>query len=295
MASVHQQNVARYHAAMAAHVHHGGHDMYRFHRDWHQSNWNPNPPANPDRNWGMDLAFGTNFLQMHHEMVKAPANEPRQHMAHESLVQWYQRQSIDLPAAWTPGQPIPDELGYTPDPAVFPDEIRQGIQQIAQQQGISLEQALTRSSNGPTFQLPGYFTVEGVGPTEPGEPITGARKLADYKNANQLGCCLVFPHNQWHLAIGGAMGYSWTAIADPIFYFGVHWHIDRVYDDYKSIQAERSIRPLDHARLFELHALESEGITLPPEFTDEQKAWAEAQVEISKRLHRLQTHLNSGE
>lgn len=25
-------------------------------------------------------------------------------------------------------------------------------------------------------------------------------------NTNQLGCCLVYPHNDWHVAIGGAMG-----------------------------------------------------------------------------------------
>jgi hypothetical protein len=239
----------------------------------------------PDRNWGMNLVFGTDFLQMHHEMVKATSTEPRQHMMHESLVAWYQQLGHVMPTLWDPRDPIPAELAYEPDPTVFPNEIRQPIEQFAQQQGMTITQFLTRTNDAPSFELPQYFTVQGVGPDEPGEPITGARKLADFRNTNQLGCCIVFPHNAWHGAIGGAMSTTWTAIADPIFYFGVHWYIDRVFDDYKAIQAEREIRPLDRIRLSELHALESEAIRLPQEFTAEQQAWAESQVEISKRLH----------
>lgn len=283
MASVHQQNVARYHAAMSQHS--GGHDMYIFHRDWHQQNRDPRPPARPDRNWGMNLVIGTNFLQMHHEMVKATASEPRQHMMHASVVAWYQQENLGLPAPWNPLQPIPAELGYDPNPTVFPGEIRQRIEQFAQQQGMTLIQFLTRATDRPSYELPRYFAVQGVGPGEPGEPITGARKLADFRNTNQLGCCMLFPHNEWHGAIGGAMSTTWTSIADAIFYFGVHWHIDRVFDDYKAIQAERSIRPLDRDRLSELDALESERIELPREFTTELQAWAARQVEISKRLH----------
>jgi len=37
MASVHQENVAHYHAAMSQHAAHGGHVMYIFHREWHQN------------------------------------------------------------------------------------------------------------------------------------------------------------------------------------------------------------------------------------------------------------------
>ena len=44
--------------------------MYLFHRDWHARNSDPIPPAAPNRRWGADQVFGTNFLQMHHEVVK---------------------------------------------------------------------------------------------------------------------------------------------------------------------------------------------------------------------------------
>lgn len=124
MASVHQQNVAQYHAAVSQHGHHAGHDMYIFHRDWHQQNRDPRPPTHPDRNWGMNLVFGTDFLQMHHEMVKATSSEARQHMMHESLVDWYQQQGLSLPTLWNPLEPIPAELAYEPDPNVFPNDIR---------------------------------------------------------------------------------------------------------------------------------------------------------------------------
>ncbi|MGE0451342.1 MAG: tyrosinase family protein [Vicinamibacterales bacterium] len=286
MASDHQQHIARYHAAVSQHAHHGGHDMYLFHRDWHQQNRDPRPPARPDRNWGTNLVFGINFLQMHHEMVKAAGDEARQHMMHESVAAWYQTQELELPALWNPRETIPDELGYVPDVSVYPAAIRSAVQQWAQADGVSVERFLTRRTETPAFELPRYFTIEGVAAGEPGEPITGARKLADFRNTNQLGCCLVYPHNQWHGAIGGAMSTTWTAIADPIFYFGVHWHVDRVFDDYKLLQADRQIRSLDRDRLAERGALESTTIDLPAEFTDDQQAWAEAQQEISRRLHR---------
>ena len=283
---MHQQNVARYHSAMSQHSDHGGHDMYVFHRDWHDQNRDPRPPERPDRNWGMNLVFGANFLQMHHEMVKATSAEPRQHMMHESIAGWYRSQNLALPAPWDPTQPSPNELKYDPDPHVFPNEILQVVQHWAQVDGVSTEQFLARRTENPAFVLPRYFAIQGVGADEPGEPITGARKLADFRNPNQLGCCLVFPHNQWHGLIGGAMGTTWTAIADPIFYFGVHWQIDQIYDDYRMLRIERDIRTLDSSTLQKADALESEGIEVPEDFTPEQKEWAADQVEISKRLHR---------
>jgi Common central domain of tyrosinase len=223
---------------------------------------------------------------MHHEMVKATTTEQHFHMLHESLVDWYQQQRIGLPSLWDPMQPIPTELGYTADPTVFPEEIQRTIRNWAQQEGVSVEQFLTRSTNNPRFAFPQYFTREGVDPGDPGEPITAARKLADFRNTNQLGCCLVYPHNEWHGTIGGAMGTTWTAIADPIFYWGVHWYVDRIFDEYKSIQAEREIRPFDRSRLSELHALESERIEVPEEFSPEQKAWLERQIQLSQQLNR---------
>jgi hypothetical protein len=287
MASEHQQNVARYHAAMSQHAHHGGHEMYLFHRDWHTQNRDPVPPSRPDPQWGMNLAFGTNFLQMHHEMVKATAEEAHQHMMHASLAAWYEQEDLAIPALWDPEKPIPADLDYEPDVSVYPQPIRSAVESAAAASGVTPKQFLTRRTNTPAFTLPPYFTAEGVAAAEDGEPITGARKLADFRNVNQLGCCIVFPHNQWHGAIGGAMGSTWTAIADPIFYFGVHWHIDRVFDDYKALEAQRRIRSLDRGRLEELHALETERREVAAEFSPTQKAWAERQVEISRKLHAL--------
>lgn len=286
MASLHQQHVANYHAAMS---HGGHHDMHLFHRNWHQVNRDPvRPPLlpnAPNRQWGMNLVFGTNFLQMHHEMVKAAPSEQRFHMMHDSLIAWYQQQSLALPAEWNPLQPIPAELAYDPDLETFPTEIRNAVIARAQADHRSPEQVLTRRTDNPQFLLPKYFTRVGVASGESGEPITGARKLADFQNTNQLGCCLVFPHNQWHGEIGGAMGSTWTAIADPIFYFGVHWHIDRIFDDYKVLQAERRIHPLDRERLLLVGALPSEAIDLPRAFTAEQQRWLEEGIRQSERLH----------
>jgi hypothetical protein len=286
MASLHQDNVARYHAAMATHAGHGGHEMYRFHYEWHQRNPVPDLPKKPDRNWGMDLDFGTNFLQMHHEMVKAAAGETRQHMAHQSIVSWYQQEKLALPSQWNPLSTIPSELGYVPDLNAFPDEIRTMVERFAREDRTTPAELLKRRTDTPEFELPKYFTIQGVGPREAGDPITGARKLADFQNTNQLGCCIVFPHNTWHGSIGGAMGFSLTAIADPIFYFGVHWLIDRVYDDYKSLKSERSIRALDTARLIELNALGAEGLEVEADFTSEEKAWLAEQAKISQKFHR---------
>src|SRR5436190_19769778 len=85
-----QRAVAEYHREIGASGHHAGHDMYLFHRDWHAQNPDPVPPLAPDRNWGVNLIFGTNFLEMHHEMVKAADTEPKHHMMHASLVSWYE-------------------------------------------------------------------------------------------------------------------------------------------------------------------------------------------------------------
>lgn len=271
MASLHQQNISDYHRSVASVSHHGGHNMHIFHRDWHRNNRNPVPPSRPDTNWGMNLVVGTNFLQMHHEMLKAAMTEQRFHMMHESLLDWYQQNGKQLPVEWNPLSAIPDELDYEPDLNEFPLEIQQGVQQIASARRISPEQFLTRTTNNPQFTLPRWFTREGVAAGEPGELFTGARKLADFRNTNQLGCCLVFPHDSWHGAIGGAIGSTWTAIADPIFYFGIHWYVDRIYDEYKLIQAERVVRPLDRQILRGRDVLETEERGLSSEFSLDEK------------------------
>ncbi len=78
-----------------------------------------------------------------------------------------------------------------------------------------------------------------------------------------------------------------TAIADPIFYFGVHWHIDRVFDEYKLILAERDIRPLDRRALMRSNAISTEAIQVPDEFTPEQVQELEEADALSKRLREL--------
>lgn len=225
--------------------------MHIVHRDWHNVNSDPTPPSRQDPNWGTNLVFGSNFLQMHHEMVKASSSEPRQHMMHDSVLEWYNKNGNTPPSVWGPLAEIPAELGYEPDPMAYPDEIRIPLENFLSGRGQTIEQFLTRRTNTPSFELPKYFTVQGVSSASEADPLTGAMKLSDFKNTNQLGCSLVFPHNSWHGAIGGAMSSTWTAIADPIFYWGVHWHVDRVYDEFKIIEASRSVHSLDLEALTE--------------------------------------------
>ena len=286
MSSLHQARVAQYHEALVSGGHHGEHNMYLFHRDWHINNPNPTPPAVRDLNWGSDLHFGSDFLQMHHEMVKATSAEPHQHMQHASVATWYQDQHFQLPATWTPGTTISAELGYDPDVNVYPAEIRDAVIRNAQGQGKTATQWLTRTTNTPNFTLPLWTSRSGVGAGEPAEIYTGARKLEDFTNLNQLGCALVFPHNRWHGAIGGAMGSTWTAIADPIFYFGVHWAIDRVYDDFKTILAGRAAHPRGLNHFLEIHALREGAVKSQKEFMSKEKAAREADIALSQRLQR---------
>jgi hypothetical protein len=277
-----KQAVADYHRESAQGPH--SHNMYLFHRDWHQNNPDPTPPEAPDPNWGVDLMFGRNFLQMHHEMVKATDDEPKFFMMHSSLVSWYLAKGYDLPSEWDPLTPIPDVLAYVPDPSVYPQEIYDAIAEAANQQGVSLQEWLTRNTDNPRFALPKYFTRDGVGANEQGEPYTGARKLADFKNVNQLGCCIVYPHNRWHGVIGGAMKSTWTAIADPIFYFGVHWQIDKVFDDYKRIQAAWGLHGFNVAALRTLGAVPTPKVKVARKFTAEQRARREEDIATSRRF-----------
>lgn len=277
-----QQAVAEYHREMAQ----MGHDMYIMHRDWHIQNRDPVPPQQPDRKWGTNLVYGTNFLQMHHEMVKAADDEPKLHMVHQSIVSWYRSKGYDLPPPWGDTvTPIPDRLAYDPDPTVYPDEIAQALAQWAASANKSPAEWLRRLTDDPQFALPKWFTREGIADGEDGEPYTGARKLADFQNTNQLGCCIVFPHNEWHGRIGGAMSTTWTAIADPIFYFGVHWAIDAIFDEYKLIHSERSIFRLDVESLRERNSLGSEELHVPEEFTPEQQSRRVRDIEISRMVN----------
>lgn len=286
MAGLHQRHVDAYHNAMAASMPHHAHNMHLFHRNWHRMNPDPGRdqmPPRRDANWGTNLVFGTNFLEMHHEMVKAGNDEPRQHMHHESIAAWYAGEGLAAPDDWDPSAPIPEGLAYEPELDAFPPEIRAVLQDAADARGITPAELLTRHTDSPNFQLPRYFTRQGVGPGERAEPLTGARRLGDFKNANQLGCCIVFPHNSWHGAIGGAMASTWTAIADPIFYWGVHWHIDRVYDDFKLIQQEKQLFRFDSLRADE-RLIGEEDLENDPEFGDADREFIEEALSLSTRL-----------
>lgn len=234
----------------------------------------------------MSLTFGTAFLQMHHEMVRATDSEPRQFMHHQSIDAWYEANGHERPDAWNPMERIPSDLGYEPDVDVFPREIRDAVLAAARQAGVRAEDVLRRRTEEPRFRLPGYFTRAGIEPGERPEPHTGARRLGDFRNLNQLGSCLVFPHNVWHGRIGGAMGSSWTAIADPIFYWGVHSHIDRVYEEYVAIMAERSRFARDLDRLKKaLDASPSADVREPAPFADEDREQLEAFRRASAAFH----------
>lgn len=236
MKSKHQILVENYHSEIGHH-----HNMHIMHRNWHAENRDPEFPGALNPNWGVDNKYGSDFLQMHHEMLNAKKSDPKYHMMHDSISTWYQENNEIIPLDWKPNELIPENLGYDPDDSIYPEEIRNALINAAENQGVSVKQILTRRTNTPSFQLPKYFTIEGVTKKEDADPLTGAFKLADFKNTNQLGCSLVFPHNQWHGAIGGAMNSTWTAIADPIFYWGVHRYVDIVYQEYLMIQEQKKL------------------------------------------------------
>lgn len=249
----HQEQINQYHEEISHH-----HDMHVFHANWHRQNPDPARPPTPDPNWGADTAFGQRFLQMHHEMVKARDSEPKQFMNHPSIASWHAAKGYALPSEWNPLTAIPDELAHEPNPPT-----------ITLPSGQVFD--LHRATNSPMFALPKYFTAAGIGSGENPEPITRARKLSDFRNVNQLGCCIVFPHNSWHGRIGGSMSFFNTAINDPIFYFGVHWHIDKVFDAYKALLEERVGAPLRVDRIETLTMPERTEVAVPSVFSEEEK------------------------
>ena len=293
MASIHQQNVTDYHASVeqAGHHHGGEHNMHLFHSQWHQNNPRPARPTHQDANWAIADDYGTRFLQMHHEMVSAAPGEPHTVMMHDSIVTWYGNQGVVPPANWIPSTTIPLELGYQPDIEAYPEPIKTIVSNFAASQGQTPAEFLTRNTDTPGFTLPGWFTLGGVGQGAAGDPFTGARKLADFKNVNQLGCCMVFPHDAWHGRIGGAMGSTLTAIADPIFYFGVHWHIDKVYTAFKALQAQQPhLHPADAEELGDhpprVGGTEGPAATRP--FTAAEQLQVDQWQEASRQFHALE-------
>ena len=226
----HQLNIENYHDAISGM--HPGYDMHRMHRDWHNDNKPPLPPSHPNPDWGVSSSFGSKFLQMHHSMLHQSAASADAHGGHIGLVDWYKQESLLLPPPWVPGIHIPSELTYTPDASTYPTDIQEWITEVATRKGKTPEQWLARTTDYPRIQIPRYFTERGVTLQSDADPLTGAQRLSDFENVNQLGCSLVYPHNEWHIAIGGAMSSTVTALADPIFYFGVHWVVDNIYTDF---------------------------------------------------------------
>lgn len=205
-----QSAISEYHEIMKQ----MGMDMHTFHANWHQQNPDPIRPDRPNQHWGANNSFGKDFLQMHHEMVNASDTEAKYFMHHKSLISWFNSKNYDIPHEWNPLTSIPIELAFHPQ-----------------------DHSLNRITDNPHYKLPNFFTVQGIAPGENPEPITRATKLSDFENLNQLGSCIVFYHNHWHAVIGGAMSYFDTAIDDPIFYFGVHWHIDKVYRSFLELRS----------------------------------------------------------
>lgn len=277
--SVHQKLVEDYHREVGHH-----HNMHVFHRDWHTQWPDPVRPVDQqDPTWGTNIPFGEAFLQMHHEMVKSPPQAPRIYMQHESIAVWYLTKSKPMPAEWNPLSPIPADLLYEPDLGAYPAEIADPIRDYAVRNGTTPELFLTRKTNNPKYTFPRFFTVQGVGPGEPGERTTGARKLQDFANANQLGCCLVEHHNRWHERIGGAMNSFWTAIADPIFYFGVHWWVDKVFDDFKRVKGAPGLLGGGQGVM----ADDKVRVMPPREFTAAERDEAVAANQLSAKLREL--------
>jgi len=77
-------------------------------------------------------------------------------------------------------------------------------------------------------------------------------------------------------------------IADPIFYFGVHWHIDKVFDDFKQLQSEQTLHAGNAGMLAELRAIPTKDRGLPRQFTAEQLQRRQRDIENSARLNPRQ-------
>ena len=239
--SAHQNHVKAYHEHLQNDL---KLDMFVIHDEWHQQNRDPNPTllqAQDPENWTTE-EFGTRFLEMHHGMLHTTNSGQHGHAGHHGhpqhpgIFDWYEANHLDLPAVWFGQAPIPADLGFEADLNDLGPTMRAQWISWFDSEGDAL-QALERNPNYSGFQLPGWATEHGIQKGEKPEPYTGARKLQDFKNLNQLGSCLVFPHNLWHGRIGGAMSSTATAIADPVFYFGVHRAIDEVYQRYLEVKS----------------------------------------------------------
>lgn len=135
--------------------------------------------------------FGVDFLTYHHQILR-------------DFDEWRQEHGLSPLRAWDPATPIPRD---TPHAGRLTDD---------------------PSAADPRSCKPTWLTIEG-GPQA--DPQTGARRLADFADANLIGKSINAPgdpnwHGSLHNAIGGDMADMHTAPLDPIF-----WQFHRTIDD----------------------------------------------------------------
>ena len=228
--------------------------MFEAHADWHLQNqlhYVPGlqyPSDHPDPDWCSDIALGASFLRMHRSMSNA-------------INAWYASYRYPLPATWDLSAAIPVELDYQPDQPDFldfPDQLLGTQPRVWAQNTWKCNSSILMRNNYPACSLPMYFTGPGIdNDKDRGELRTGARRLADFKSIEQLGCCLLFMHAQWHQFVGGVAQFLDVSILDPLFYFGIHRHIEKIFESYEAILAARKDFPNDQVELKRAFAIPS--------------------------------------
>lgn len=144
--------------------------------------------------------YGAQFLAMHGHMA----------MAYD---QWRAERGYEPTPAWDPALPIPASAPHpgraTSNPA-----------------GIC-ENCIT----------PTWFTLEGGASVD---PHSGAKRLADFQSADQLGRSINAPgapawHTSVHTAVGGDMDDNSTAALDPAFWL-FHRTIDNIFRSWLDVK-----------------------------------------------------------
>ncbi|GAC1627809.1 MAG: hypothetical protein NVS9B10_17140 [Nevskia sp.] len=257
--SKYQALVESYLAEVGSHSHVGGYaNMFDFHANWHLKHVARAPSPTYDCDWGCDDPFGGDFLTMHHNMLWGTKDDPNNELGHDGFLAWLRiKHKLTGPFLdWRPQEDIPSDYGYNPNPNVFPLKIQNQLVALQIKSHCSATgegrpdwpgEYLRRTADGGFPPLRACFTEAGGSAEAEIDPYTGHKRLADFKNINQLGCSLAGPHGEWHALISGAMLDFGTAIADPIFYFGVHSLIDGIFQKYLAIEQERS--PAERAEI----------------------------------------------
>lgn len=146
--------------------------------------------------------YGELFLAMHGHMA----------MAYDD---WRVARGAEVVPAWDPALPIPPSA---PHPGRTTDN---------------------PAATCPSCPMASWFTAEGGDRVD---PHSGARRLADFKSADQLGRSIDGPgtpawHSSVHGAIGGDMSDYSTAPRDPVFW-QFHRTIDNIFRNWLQIQGK---------------------------------------------------------